>query len=588
MVIGTGIKNPEDLVPLRPFLSSKKMIIVLDNAESILDPQGTDGVEIYGVVKELCQFSNICVVVTSRITTIPPDLKRLNVPTLSIDAARSTLHRIYDDEEQPDLIDMILEQLNFHPLSVTLLATVAQQNNWDNNRLAREWEQRRTSMLRTKHNESLAAAIELSLTSPTFEKLGPDARGLLAVVAFFPQGVDEKNFDWLFPTIPNRTTIFDEFCILSLTYRSNGFITMLVPLRDYLQPKDPLSLPLLNATKERYFTRLSVKLNPHVPGFKEAGWIRSEDANVEHLLDVLTFAYPNSDVVWDACCDFMDHLRLHKPRRTVLEARIEGLSDSHPSKSYCLLMLGRLFDLVGNHTGQKRVLTNALKVEREGGNADEDLVAPILRNLSDANRLLGLVKEGIDQAREALEIHNRIGDVGERAKSLIDLARLLHEDGQLEAAEEEALRAIEVLPEKGQEYRVCESHLVLGLIYRAKGEREKAIHHSETARGIATIFGWDDILFWIHFSLAKLFHDEDEFGDAHSHIERAKSYAVYNARDLAYATLQQARIYYRQRKLRDAGIKALRALEIFGQLGALSLMEECEDLLRDIVKAADG
>ena len=561
------------------------MLIILDNAESILDPQEADGKDVYCVVRELSQITNICLVITSRISTIPPSCETLRIPTLSLEAACDAFYRVYTLGGRSETVDNILRQLDFHPLSVTLLATIAHQNSWDNNRLANEWEKRHTGVLRTEHDESLGATIELSLASPMFKQLGPDARDLLGVVAFFPQGVNGDNLDWLFPTIPDVATILDKFCILSLTYRTNRFITMLNPLRDYLCPKDPLSSPLLCAAKESYFTRLSESPDPLAPGPEETRWITSEDANVEHLLNVLTPIDPNSDGVWRACANFMNLLYWHKPRRTVLGPKIKALPDDHRFKPDCLLWLGWLFESVGDYAEEKRLLEHALKLARERGN--DKGVALTLAELSDANRLLGRSWEGIRQAKEALEIFERIGDTARQGNSLIKLAWALYADGQLNAAEDATFRAIKLLPEKGQEFMVCISHRALGDIYYSKGEREKAIHHLEIALGITSRFNFTRGPFWIHYSLARLFCDEVKFAEAHTHIERAKFHANATGEySLGCLVHLQAEIYYRQDKLEEATSEALCALEIYENFGALGEVEGCRTLLQRIKQTA--
>ena len=572
-VIGAGIENPEDLGSLQPFLSSNEMLIVLDNAESILDPEGPSAREIFAVVDELTQLSNLCICITSRISIIPPHCETVCITTLSTEAARDTFYRIYKHGKWTNQINDILEQLDFHPLSITLLATVAQDNRWGTSRLKMEWERQRMGVLQVQYSGTLETMIEPSLTSPMFRGLGPHARSLLEAVAFFPQGINEKNANRLFSTAPDVLNTLNAFCTLSLTHRNNGFIAMLAPLRDHLRPKDPASFPLLNAAKEHYFTRLPSKVHPGKHGFEEARWITSEDINVERLLDVFTTIDANSERIWDACAKFMAQLYFHKPRPVVLGPKIEALPDDHPSKAPCLWEVSRLFNSVGNFVESKRLLSHSLMLWREQGNDFQ--VAQTLRVLSDTNRRMDLRKEGLLQAKEASEIFERLGHVAGQAECLIDLAGLLCD---LSAAEEAGSRAINLLPEKGEEYLVCQAYRILGEIYQSKGETKNAIHHFEVALGIASSLNMIEQLFWANHSLADVFAMVGKFEDAQTRLEHAKSHAVNHTYLLAQAMEQQAWLWDLQGRFEDAQSDALRALNAFEELGAANDADATREL----------
>jgi len=584
-VIGAGVENPQDLAPLRPFLSSKEMFIILDNAESILDPQETDARKIYAMVEELCQFRTICLCITSRITTVPRQCKRPGIPTLSMEAACDIFYGIYDNSGRSEIINNLLMQLDFHALSVTLLATTASHNMWDHDRLAREWDKNRTKVLRTAHNESLAAAIELSLDSPTFQELGPDARELLEVIAFFPQGVDENKIEWLFPTISDGANIFNKFCILSLTYRSNGFVTMLAPLRDYLCPQNTMSAPLLCMAKEHYFSRLSVVVVPGEPGFEEAKWITSEDVNVEHLLNVFTSIDTGSSDIWHICACFMRHLYWHKQWLITLGPKIEELPDDHPSKPECLYEFSCLFSLVGNYIEHKRLLTQTLKLQRDQGNKTQ--VAQTLRTLSGVNRHLQNYTEGLKQVQEALEIYKQLSDSMGQARSLCKLARLLQHDNQPNAAQEAVSLAINLL-DKDEKFDICKCYRVLGKISQSKGEIAKAIDHFEEALVIASSFNWHDLLFRICYSLAGLFYDQGRFDDAHLHIECAKLHTANDRYHLGQAMELKAECWYKQHRFEEAKSEVLCAVSIYEKFGATKDMEDCRKLLQKIKRGMDN
>src|SRR5579872_4410218 len=73
------------------------------------------------IMEELSRFSNICLGITSHISTIPLYCKCPNIPILSIEAASKMSYTICNADKESEVVSNLIMRLDFHALSITLL-----------------------------------------------------------------------------------------------------------------------------------------------------------------------------------------------------------------------------------------------------------------------------------------------------------------------------------------------------------------------------------------------------------------------------------------------------------------------------------
>lgn len=221
-------------------LESRHTLIVLDNAETILDAES----DIQGFIDELCDMApHVTLLVTTRNAQLPPNLTRntIDVPPLDLAAAHQVFTAIYSESTTLNAVEPLLKELDFHPLSITLLAQVARQSKWSLDELNQAWKEENVRVLEqggahdAGKNESLAVSIDLTLRSGAFKAI-PSALDVLRIVAFLPQGVHNHNLKEFLPGLPNAQIIVGSLSKLSLTYNNGTHITMLAPIRCGLEP----------------------------------------------------------------------------------------------------------------------------------------------------------------------------------------------------------------------------------------------------------------------------------------------------------------------------------------------------------------
>ena len=115
----------------------------------------------------------------------------VEVPTLSEGGARDTFHGLCALGGSSAL-NSLIARLDFHPLSIELLASCARENDWDEPMLLQACGD---NTLKTSYYPRLKDAVEPALRSPTIRKLGAVARAVFKDIATLPYGVNGEEND---------------------------------------------------------------------------------------------------------------------------------------------------------------------------------------------------------------------------------------------------------------------------------------------------------------------------------------------------------------------------------------------------------
>ena len=228
-----GVPHLENMEQLRTHLSSSPpCILVLDGLESILDPLASGATEITAAIKDLGRCKNVCLLATSRMDVKIPGFRRIEVPTLSADDAQDIFYNCCHLGRSP-AVDNLLAELDFHPLSIDLLAGAVRENDWNEAMLLEAWNDGKTNILEANGRQSLEDNIRSILGTPTIQDLGMTVLETLEAMAAFPDGVKESKLENMFTGIAGVGEAADALCKFSLIYRQDGFVKMLSPFRIY-------------------------------------------------------------------------------------------------------------------------------------------------------------------------------------------------------------------------------------------------------------------------------------------------------------------------------------------------------------------
>jgi tetratricopeptide (TPR) repeat protein len=506
LAVGATISSSNPFASLSAFLSSRTtpILIVLDNAESVLDAGGTESqAQITQAIEEIGSWPSVSLILTTRTASIPTNVRwnRIIVPPLDLDAARDAFSAVYEYKRPSATVDRLLNEVGCHALSINLLAVAGAQNEWSIAELHRRWQEEKTHVLDLEDNnrmQSLTASIDLSLKSPTLAKLGDEALEVLQVIAFLPQGADKTKLPELFPSVPNIQRITDTMKRLSLTYISDaGFITMLAPIRIHVQSGGPSLPSLLPDVRSFYFNKLE-----NTDGMR-AKWITSEDDNIERLIAHSMDTTDDLMRAVEACVYFVHALFWNKPRTTMLTPIVRSLNEVDGItiwKGQALRTLGWLARRLGRLKEANELFESARRVAITHGHAS--LAAQCSFSMGQVECMQRRYSAAERFYQDALKEYQSIEDGDGVANCQEELGDVETSRGNLSEASRYLSDALKYREREPGSQEAANVRVRLGALEFKQGHHAEGGDHFEAALAIFTELDVDSDLGWCLFEYA--------------------------------------------------------------------------------------
>ncbi|KAG1838128.1 hypothetical protein DFJ58DRAFT_861802 [Suillus subalutaceus] len=435
--LGIEIAGTDPMRQISTFLRSASALIVLDNAETFEEASASSALgEIPPAIAEMANIPGVILVLTSRSRRNVLNVRWITKDILPLDlsSAQVMFFQIYqhaNSSETEEDIKGLLEELDFHPLSISILANAAQQNGWSPATLLKRWNDRHSKVLDAGQGKlrSLSDTMQLSLSSPSVQNLGKDGLRALAIIAFSPQGLNEDLATDLLPSLPQVDTICDVLCMQSLVYHQDNFIKVLAPIRHYVQDslQAPDSACLQDMCTFYYYTvrRYSNKRDSH------ADIIISDHLNIEHVIGInLACVQDGNKETYDICWRFLQCLKQHLPRPTTLTPAISNIrvvenSSTWTLKAHCLLTLAHLYSTLSQLVEASQAFQAAEALYLTAGNPESMGYCLTIR--ADALRAQGRFIQSqnlLDDLQHSDSWESLSETTKARARIVMDMARM--------------------------------------------------------------------------------------------------------------------------------------------------------------------